>query len=77
MISESVRLINSGASEVHLTGYKTTTDLLDPGAHELAGDTDEEDEDEDYEKVLARRVRHSTAQRCCCRGFIGKLQACF
>lgn len=41
MLSQEVQLLNQGKSEVHLTGYQTTTDIMDPEA-ELETD-DEED----------------------------------
>ena len=42
MLSQEVQLTNHGKSEVHLTGYQTTTDVLDPEA-----DLESEEDDDD------------------------------
>lgn len=49
MLSQEVQLTNHGKSEVHLTGYKTTTEVMDPEADLLDSD---EDDDEDPEEIL-------------------------
>lgn len=41
MLSQEFQVLNQGKSEVHLTGYQTTTDIMDPEA-DLESDDDEE-----------------------------------
>jgi hypothetical protein len=50
MLAEAVQLINHGKTAVHLTGYQTTTDVMDDGMMMS-------DDDQDLEDGLpARRV---------------------
>lgn len=48
MLSQEVQIVNHGKSEVHLTGYQTTTDMMDPEGElgeDFEIDSDGEDED--------------------------------
>ena len=49
MLSQEVQLTNHGKSEVHLTGYQTTTEVMDP---EADLESDEDDDEEDLEQSL-------------------------
>ena len=66
MLSGEVEVINSGESEVHLTGYQTITNMLEgdfpPSSPSLSED-DEDFEEELAQKQLAGAVGHSKQSR--------------
>lgn len=55
MLSQEVQLLNHGKSEVHLTGYQTTTEMLDP---EADLNSDEDDDLDMAIRVRFKRSRH-------------------
>ncbi len=61
MLSHQAEVTNHGKSEVHLTGYQTTTDVMDPEA-------DLESDDEDELELGQSLVSH-LPQPSCLGGF--------
>lgn len=76
MIRENVRLAVSGASEVHLTGYLTTTELLMPDPDDDFPGVDAEEEVTPCNMEIPTPAGHwkiSPGSSPCCAGRIESL----